>query len=190
MHPLPDGTVRSYNGHVNSPADNTVRILACVLVSIFLGRSMALAANGSAPTDAPGPRVPPQEYLDKTLPEVKGVVSWKTLAEVTAVRQNDKFVPNFSPKIAQLDRKEVRLQGFMLPMEAGERHKNFILTSTPPSCPFCLPGGPDAVVEIRAKTPIKYGEDPIVLSGRFSVLKDDPAGLFYRLTDAVAVSVK
>jgi hypothetical protein len=41
---------------------------------------------------------------------------------------------------------------------------------------------------VVAKAPVKYGFDPIVLSGRFVVLKDDPLGLYYRLTDAVSVT--
>lgn len=124
----------------------------------------------------------------KPLPELKGVVSWKTLAEVQTVKQKDKFVPQFSSTISALDKKEVRLQGFMMPLEMGDRQKRFILTSMPPSCAFCMPGGPDQLVEIQAKTPVKYGFEPIVVSGKLAVLRDDPMGLYYRLTDAITVS--
>jgi len=158
-------------------------------VALLAAPSMVLAFTG-APKEDPGPRAPASQLFDKPLPELKGVVSWRTLAEVTPVKQKDKFIPSFSPKITELDRKEVRLQGFMMPLEMGERQKHFILVSTPPSCAFCLPGGPDALVEVRAKTPIKYGPEPVVLSGKFSVLKDDPTGLYYRLTDASPVGSK
>ncbi len=124
----------------------------------------------------------------KPLPELKGVVSWKTLGEVQTVKQKDKFVPQFSSTITSLDKKEVKLQGFMMPLEMGDRQKRFILTSMPPSCAFCMPGGPDQLVEIQAKSPVKYGFEPIVLTGRLTVLRDDPMGLYYRLTDAVVVS--
>jgi hypothetical protein len=127
-------------------------------------------------------------YHAKPLPELKGVVSWKTLAEVTAVQEKGRFVPRFSPQIAALDKKEVKLQGFMMPLDMGDRQKRFLLTAMPPTCAFCLPGGPDQIVEVVAKTPVKYGFDPVVLSGRFLVLQDDPMGLFYRLVDAVPVS--
>lgn len=166
-----------------------MRILASMVVALALGSNSGWAFT-DAPKQDPGPRLPPQEFLDKPLPELKGVVSWKTLSEVSAVKQKDKFVPSFSKGITELDKKEVKLQGFMLPLETGERQRNFILSSTSPSCAFCLPGGPDAIVEVKAKTPIKYGYEPVVLSGRFSVLKDDPTGLYYRLTDAVVVSAK
>lgn len=133
-----------------------------------------------------GAPLPPSPYLDKPLPELKGVVSWKTLSQVVAVRQQDRFVPQFSKDIAALDKKEVKLQGFMMPLDMGEKQKRFLLVAMPPTCAFCLPGGPDQLVEVLAKTPVKYGFEPVVVSGKFVVLRDDPMGLYYRLTDAVA----
>jgi len=129
---------------------------------------------------------PPSQDMYKPLPELKGVVSWKTLSEVTPVRQQDRFIPQFSKGVAALDKKDVKLQGFMMPLDMGEKQKRFLLTAMPPSCAFCLPGGPDQLVEVVAKNPVKYGFDPIVVTGKFVVLKDDPMGLYYRLTDAVA----
>ena len=127
---------------------------------------------------------PPESF--KPLPELKGVVSWKTLAQVTPVKEKDKFVPQFAKDVSALDKKEVKLQGYMMPLDTGERQKRFLLTAMPPSCAFCMPGGPDQLVEVQAKNPVKYGFDPIVVTGKFVVLKDDPMGLYYRLTDAVA----
>ena len=142
-----------------------------------------LYAKDPATMDAP---LPPSPYLSKPLPELKGVVSWKTLSQVVAVRQQDRFVPQFSRDVTALDRKDVKLQGFMMPLDMGEKQKRFLLVAMPPTCAFCLPGGPDQLVEVLAKTPVKYGFEPIVVSGKFVVLKDDPMGLYYRLTDAVA----
>jgi uncharacterized protein len=138
--------------------------------------------RGAPGTEAPSP------FMSRPLPELKGVVSWKTLAQVEAVRQKDRFVPQFSGNVAALDRKEVKLQGFMLPLDMGDRQKRFLLAAMPPTCAFCLPGGPEQLVEVQARTAIRYGFEPIVVSGRFQVLRDDPMGLFYRLTDAVPVS--
>lgn len=148
-------------------------------------RDKELYAKDPATMGAP---LPPSPYLNKPLPELKGVVPWKTLAQVVAVRQQDRFVPQFSTDVTALDRKEVKLQGFMMPLDMGQHQKRFLLVAMPPTCMFCLPGGPDQLVEVLAKTPVKYGFDPIVVSGKFVVLKDDPMGLYYRLTDAVSVS--
>ena len=155
----------------------------------FFGFKSVAAAEAPPGKDA-GPgrieQIPPS--APKPLADVKGVVSWKTLGEVQVVKQKDKFIPQFSNTIAGLDKKEVRLQGFMMPLEMGDRQKRFILSAMPPSCAFCLPGGPDQIVEIQAKSPVKYGFEPIVVSGKLAVLKDDPMGLYYRLTDAVVVA--
>ena len=131
-----------------------------------------------------------QALYDKPLPELKGVLSWKTLGEVKPVKQKDKFVPEFAKSIAAMDKKEVKIQGFMMPLDMGEWQQRFILTALPPSCSFCLPGGPEQMVEVQAKSPVKYGFEPILLTGKLSVLKDDPMGLYYRLTDAVLTVAK
>ncbi len=158
--------------------------------------ALALVAAGAAAQDTkfgqqhtPPPGVPPQGAgpmaMPKPLPERKDVVSWKTLAQVELVKVKDRFVPQFSSSVAALDRKEVKLQGFMMPLEMGDKQSHFILSAVPQTCAFCLPGGPEQMVEVKMKTPVKYGFDPIVVSGRLEVLKDDPTGVYYRLTDAV-----
>jgi hypothetical protein len=127
------------------------------------------------------------DYAAQTLPELSGVVSWKTLAQVEPVKQGNKMVPRFSRDIMGLDKKDVRVQGFIIPLDMGDKQQHFLLSAVPPHCPFCLPAGPDAIVEVQAKQPVAYGFEPIVLAGRFAVLKDDPAGVLYRMTDAESV---
>ena len=166
-----------------------MRFLACVFALLLVSRSGWAQQKGVPGKDAPpmlDQQLPPSVWATKPLPEVKGVVSWKTLAEVTPVKQQDRFVPQYSKSITALDQKEVKLQGFMMPLDMGEKQKRFLLVAMPPSCAFCLPGGPDQLVEVQAKTPVKYGFDPIIITGKFAVLKDDPMGLYYRLIDAVA----
>jgi uncharacterized protein len=121
----------------------------------------------------------------KPLVERKDVVSWKTLAQVELVKMKDRYIPQFSQAVASLDQKDVKLQGFMMPLQVGDNQTHFVLSAMPVSCAFCLPGGPEALVEVKAKRPVKYGFEPITLSGKLSVLKEDPTGVFYRLTDAV-----
>ena len=121
----------------------------------------------------------------QTLPDRKDVVSWKLLAQVELVKVKDRFEAQFSSGIAALDAKEVKLQGFMMPLEMGDKQSHFILSATPQSCAFCVPGGPESLVEVKTKKPLAYGMEPVVLIGRLAVMKDDPTGVFYRLTDAV-----
>jgi len=142
-----------------------------------------------AAAQAPQPGVQGQPGVSpdavKPLPERQDVVSWKLLGQVELVKVKDRYVPQFAAGIAALDKKEVKVQGFMMPLEMGDKQTHFILSAMPQSCAFCLPGGPEGLVEIKTKTPIKYTFEAVVLSGRLAVMKDDPTGVFYRLTDAV-----
>ena len=118
------------------------------------------------------------------LPERKDVVSWKTLAQVELVKAKDRYVPQFASTVTALDQKQVKMQGFMLPLQMGDKQSHFVLAAMPQTCSFCMPGGPESMVEVKMKTPVKYTFDAVVLSGKLAVLKDDPTGIFYRLTDA------
>ena len=138
--------------------------------------ALCAAAYAQAPTA-------PQDAF-KPLPERKDVVSWKLLAQVELVKMKDKFVPQYSSSVAALDKKEVKVQGFMMPLEMGDKQSHFILSAMPQSCAFCMPGGPEQLVEVRSKNPVKYTFEPVVLTGKLAVLKDDPTGVYYRLTDA------
>ena len=155
-----------------------------VLAVAALCAAPALALN----TGVPGSGLPTAtDYSSAILPERPGVVSWKTLAQVEPVKQGGKMVAEFAKDVLALDRKDVKVQGFMIPLDIGEKQKRFLISAVPPHCSFCLPAGPEAVVEVVAKTPVAYTFDPIVLSGRFAVVKDDPTGGLYRLADAVRV---
>jgi len=128
------------------------------------------------------------DYSAQLLPELVGVVSWKTLAQVEPVKQGSKMVPQFSRDILGLDKKDVRVYGFIIPLEMGDKQKHFLLSAVPPHCPFCLPAGPDAIVEVHAKSPVKWAMEPLTFAGTLAVLKDDPSGVLYRLTDAEPVA--
>src|SRR5215471_12281401 len=115
------------------------------------------------------------------LPDRKDVVSWRTFAQVELVKQKDRYVPQFSSTVAALDQKEVKIQGFMMPLEMGEKQSHFVLAAMPVTCAFCLPGGPESMVEVKMKTPVKYSFDALVVTGKLAVMRDDPTGMFYRI---------
>ena len=106
-----------------------MKLFICFVAALLSGSAVVWAQQKGVPgkdmaaMDKP---LPPSQYSDKPLPEMKGVVSWKTLAEVTPVRQKDCFVPQFSKEINALDKKEVKLQGFMMPLDMGEKQKRFL----------------------------------------------------------------
>jgi len=114
-------------------------------------------------------------------------LTWDALGQAGIVKQQDRFVPHFPKEIAALDQKQVKLQGFMMPLDAAAKQQRFLLTAVPSDCGFCLPGGPEQLVEVQAKSGMKYVLEPIVVSGKLTLLRGDAGGLFYRLTEAVAV---
>jgi hypothetical protein len=92
--------------------------------------------------------------------------------------------------VSRLTRQDVRLVGFMLPLQPGDRQSHFLLTVTSQTCAFCVPAGPEGIVEVRAKTPVKVTFDPILIAGRFEVLRDDPLGVYYRLTNGESLPLR
>ncbi len=151
------------------------------VLAAFLALPVLAQTNPSEHTLPPGA----DPSLFKPLPERKDVVSWRLLSQVELVKAKDRFIPQFSKGVTELNSKEVMLQGFMMPLQVGDKQTHFVLSAMPQSCSFCVPGGPEQMVEIRSKTAIKYTFEPVVLKGRLAVLRDDPSGVFYRLTDAV-----
>lgn len=123
------------------------------------------------------------------LPDVPGVLPWSRLDKVGSYKAKDgRLLPKYPDSILALDNQRVRIQGFMMPLEAGPRQSHFLLTVTTPSCAYCLPAGPEGIVEIKASAPVKFSYKPIVLAGQMHVLKSDPMGLYYSLTDATPVA--
>ena len=163
-----------------------MRKLFAVAAVVFFAPLM-LPADATPADGAPQPAAGSPGGGAQSLPELKGVVSWKTLGQVEEVKIGHRLVHKFNTEITALDSKEVQLQGFMMPLEAGKKHKRFLLSANVPSCPFCLPGGPESLVEVLCRDAIIFKMEPIVISGKLSVLKDDPSGLWYRVTDAALV---
>lgn len=157
------------------------------ILGTLIGASVLAATTASfaVSTDIPSSGLPSASTFSSTLlPEKEGVVSWKTLAQVEPIKQGDKMVPKFSQEVLDLDSKAVRVQGFIVPLDIGDEQQHFLLSAVPPHCPFCMPAGPDSIVEVVARKKVAYGFEPVLLSGKFTVLKDDATGLLYRLTDA------
>jgi hypothetical protein len=121
------------------------------------------------------------------LPKRSDVVQWTTLTAVTTKTERNRILPVFGKEQMALNQKVQRIQGFMMPLEPGEKQSHFLLSSVPLTCGFCVPGGPESMVEVKTKDPVKYTMDPVTVEGRFAVLADDPYGIYYRVTDAIPV---
>ena len=121
------------------------------------------------------------------LVERSDAVPWSVLADIKTKNEKNHILPVFNMGQLGLNQKTQRVQGFMMPLDPGEKQSRFLLSSVPLTCSFCLPGGPESMVEVRAKTPVKYSIEPITVEGKFLVLNDDSFGLYYRMMDATSV---
>lgn len=121
------------------------------------------------------------------LPQRGDVVPWSVLTDLTKKTTKDAVLPVFSDHQKGLDKTVQRIQGFMVPLDAKPTQTHFLLTSVPLTCAFCLPGGPESMVEVKAKAPVRYSLEPVVVEGRFTLLPNDPYGLYYRVVDATPV---
>lgn len=121
------------------------------------------------------------------LPQRADVLPWSMLTEVKTKAVKNRLLPVFPAAVQALHDKTQRVQGFMMPLEPGEKQKHFLLSAVPMTCSFCTPGGPESMVEVKTKTAVKYSLEPVTVEGKFTVLNDDSYGLYYRITDAVSV---
>ena len=166
-------------------------VLAFVLGSQTVGAQTQLSSplgNGNTGTPAgTGAGVHSPNSPFAPLVARSDVLPWSMLTDVKTKTVKNRVLPVFNPQLQALNQKSQRIQGFMMPLDPGEKQKHFLISSVPLTCSFCLPGGPESMVEVRTRTPVPYSLEAVVVEGRFAVLADDPYGMYYRMTDAVAV---
>ncbi len=121
------------------------------------------------------------------LPPRDDVVPWSVLTAVRSQTVGRRVLPLFSPEVLAMHGSKRRVQGFMTPLAPGALQSHFLVSSVPLTCSFCIPGGPESMLEVRTPQPVKYSLEGVVVQGTLQVLADDPSGLFYRMTDAVLV---
>lgn len=160
------------------------------IASFLLAATLAAGAQAQLATPLPqgsGAGVHGANSPFAPLPKRSDVVQWSVLTNVTTRTEKNKVIPVFGKEQLALNQKKQRIQGFMMPLEPGEKQSHFLLSSVPLTCAFCVPGGPESMVEVKTREPVKYSMEPVTVEGQFAVLSDDPYGLYYRVTDAVAV---
>ena len=118
---------------------------------------------------------------------------WKDLSDVTYKIGEDDFgelyLPVFSDNIQQLEGKEITADGYIIPFEGMFKPEHIILSSLPlAECFFCGSGGPETVMEVMLKDPIKYTSKRVQVKGKLELNDKDPEKLMYILIDAQLLS--
>ena len=114
---------------------------------------------------------------------------WKELSNVTYKIGEDDFgelyLPVFSDQIKKMEGKEVTADGYIIPFEGMFKPEHIILSSLPlAECFFCGSGGPETVMEVMLKDPIKYTSKRVQVKGTLVLNDRDPEKLMYILKDA------
>jgi hypothetical protein len=120
--------------------------------------------------------------------------TWKTLSKITFKKEYDEIMgfkvdkPVFSEAIKALEGKEITIKGYIIPVEGYASHTEFIFSAFPYNmCFFCGGAGPETVMEIIAKEPIKYTAEQIIIKGVLTLNSDDINHLMYKMTEVVKV---
>ena len=115
---------------------------------------------------------------------------WKTLSKITFKKEYDEImgfkidVPVFSSEIQALEGQEVTVKGYIIPVEGYKSHTEFIFSAFPYNmCFFCGGAGPETVMEVSSKEPIKYTADAITIKGKLALNAEDINRLMYIITE-------
>ncbi len=120
---------------------------------------------------------------------------WKTLGKITYKKEYDEIMgfkidkPVFSEEVRALDGTEIKIKGYIIPVEGYKSHNEFIFSAFPYNmCFFCGGAGPETVMEVVASEPVKYTAESIILKGKLVLNDSDINRLMYAIEDAVLVS--
>ena len=169
---------------------NGIRIRAIALCAVFGGAVLGSPAGAESPSGAGEGEVVPGHTVHNQVPDApSAVLSWQDLMDLevrveTPAPLQTVFHVSYPESLKARDGTVVRIEGFMYPLEAGEKHTYFLLSALPPSCPFCLPASARGLVEVNCAEGVRYTLEPVLLEGRFQLLEDSATGLHYRLDDA------
>ncbi len=112
---------------------------------------------------------------------------WAVLGK-TKVSLDEKeytYSAKYSPEVKALNGTQMTIKGFMLPLETTEKFKHFILSKRTPTCPYCPPGEPNEIIEVFSTKPVKWSENIITVTGKFSLINNQNFGMFFKLDNAV-----
>src|SRR3990167_4462692 len=94
-----------------------------------MGPGGAVPAGTGACVHSPNsPFAPIKERAD--------VLPWSVLTTVKTKNEKNRLLPVFPADVQALNKKTQRIQGFMMPLEPGEKQKHFLLSSVPLTCSF------------------------------------------------------
>jgi len=116
---------------------------------------------------------------------------WETLQKLELSTAYDEFlgeemeVPVFSDELKGFDKKEVTLEGYVIPLEQATSQDYFVLSRFPfNNCFFCGNAGPETVAEIYTEEQFEFTDTKVRVTGTLELNADDPLHLFFIVNQA------
>jgi Na+-translocating ferredoxin:NAD+ oxidoreductase RNF subunit RnfB len=78
--------------------------------------------------------------------------------------------------VLALGEQKVKALVFMMPLEPGDKQQHFLLSALPTSCTFCVPAGPEGLIEVHTKQTLRNSPEPV--KGRLGCSATIPAECF------------
>lgn len=95
------------------------------------------------------------------------------------------YVPKFAQEILALEGTQIELKGYMIPLDPGRNHDNFLISVLPLlQCHFCGQGGIPEMVEVFSRSTLRYTERIIYVKGTLRLNNSDPNHFTFILEDA------
>nr|WP_281253386.1 DUF3299 domain-containing protein [Sphingomonas guangdongensis] len=90
--------------------------------------------------------------------------------------------------VKSLAGKQIKVAGWIMPLDKAANQKRFVLLAYPPGCPFHVHTMPNQFIEVMAPAGVQLnGSDPMVIAGTLQLAGQDESGILYRLVNAKKV---
>ena len=88
--------------------------------------------------------------------------------------------PIFTSEIKKYDGQQVKIMGYMFPLEGNKLQKHFLMGPYTPTCAMHYHAPNNQVIDVKSDWPIPFTWEPILVEGTL-ILNNDPNNSFYRL---------
>ena len=89
-----------------------------------------------------------------------------------------------TPEVQAMAGKQVRVGGFVVPLDGSDQTKDFLIGVNTPVCFYHPPGDPNEVLEVQSDRPITWDDKPTTIQGTFSLIDNGEMGVFFKLVKA------
>ncbi len=159
--------------------------LAFALVLVATAPLSAAMQKGSR---APDPKVADVWKPAKTPP---GGTSWTLLQKTKLNDRTDPKTktiytkPIFPADVKALNGKQIKVAGWMTPLENGKSQKRWVMLGYPPGCPFHMHALPNQFIEVLSPAGVPVNETKVhIMTGTLQLTGQNESGIFYRLVNA------